>query len=77
MNIEGKLALSGRSGGISFIREGMFYRCYQQSLFFYLTQCDGKIKTLGKRIKKLDGEAVFYGGFPITQLEQRYLYESD
>lgn len=72
MIIEDKLALSRRPGVISFIREGMFYRCYQQSLFFYLTQCDGKIKILGKRIKKLGGEAVFYGGFPMTQFEQRY-----
>lgn len=72
MNIEDKLALSGRSGVISFIREGMFYRCYQQSLFLYLTQCEGKIKILGKCIKKLEGQRVFYGGFPLTQLSQRY-----
>ncbi|MCS3490671.1 hypothetical protein [Enterobacter sp. SLBN-59] len=36
MNIQDKIILSERPGKLSLIREGMFLRCYEESLFVLL-----------------------------------------
>ncbi|MFT4060290.1 MAG: hypothetical protein QM652_12165 [Legionella sp.] len=68
MNIEQKLALCARPGIITFIQEGMFLRCYQQSLFSLVHYYQPGFKVLGKRIKKLQNLAVFYSGFPVSHI---------
>ncbi|WP_236874204.1 hypothetical protein [Citrobacter portucalensis] len=70
MNIRDRLALSARSGMISLIREGIFLRCYQESLFslFSISQ---EVKVLGRQFKNLEGQWVFYGGFPASQIMHR------
>ena len=68
MNIEQKLALSARLGIITFIQEGMFLRCYQQSLCSLVHYYQPGFKILGKRIKKLQNLAIFYSGFPVSQI---------
>lgn len=68
MDIEQKLGLSARLGAITFIQEGMFLRCYQQSLFSLQYYYQPGFKVLGKRIKKLQNLAIFYSGFPVSQI---------
>lgn len=70
MEIKARLALSARPGKLTFIREGMFLKCYQQSLFSLLHSVYPDIKVTGRRIKKLGGQAVFKGGFPEAELEK-------
>ncbi|MCS3491021.1 hypothetical protein [Enterobacter sp. SLBN-59] len=64
MDTEEKLALSARPGKLTLIREGMFLKCYQQSLFSLVHSVYPDIKVTGRRIKKLGGQIVFSGGFP-------------
>ncbi|QZN95419.1 hypothetical protein [Symbiopectobacterium purcellii] len=64
MEIKERLALSARPGKLTLIREGMFLKCYQQSLFLLMHSVYPDIKVTGRRIKKLGGQAVFSGGFP-------------
>lgn len=68
MEIKERLALSARPGKLTLIREGMFLKCYQQSLFSLVHALYPDIKVTGRRIKKLGGLAVFSGGFPETVL---------
>lgn len=70
MNIRGRLSLSARVGKITLSREGMFLRCYQQSLFSLL-RLQQKVKVLGRPFKNLEGRWVFYAGFPATSIMQR------
>lgn len=56
--------LSARPGKLTLIREGMFLKCYQQSLFSLVHSVYPDIKVTGRRIKKLGGQAVLSGGFP-------------
>ncbi len=64
MEIKERLVLSARPGKLTLIREGMFLKCYQQSLFSLVHYVYPDIKVTGRRIKKLGGQAVFSGGFP-------------
>lgn len=64
MEINERLVLSARPGKLTLIREGMFLKCYQQSLFSLVHSVYPDIKVTGRRIKKLGGQAVFSGGFP-------------
>ncbi|ELW3333430.1 hypothetical protein ACLH1Z_23210 [Enterobacter hormaechei] len=64
MEIKERLALSARPGKLTLIREGMFLKCYQQSLFSLVHSVYPDIKVTGRRIKKLGGQVVFSGGFP-------------
>lgn len=68
MDTENKLVLSARPGKLALIREGMFLRCYQQSLFSLVLSVYPEIKITGRRIKKLNGQVVYYGGFPVSGL---------
>ncbi|MGP3146716.1 hypothetical protein [Serratia bockelmannii] len=68
MNIEDKLLLSARPGKLTLIREGLFLRCYQQSLFTLVHTVYPDIKILGRAVKKLKGQVVYYGGFPQSVL---------
>ncbi len=72
MEIKERLALDARPGKLTLIREGMFLKYYQQSLFslVYSVYPDIRIygytdiKVTGHRIKMLGGQDVFSGGFP-------------
>lgn len=68
MDIQKKLILSARPGKLTLIREGMFLKCYQQSLFSLVHSVYPDIKITGRRIKKLNGQRVFWGGFPESRL---------
>lgn len=70
MNIEEKLLLSARPGKLSLIREGLFLRCYQQSLFSWVHAVYPEMKILGRTVKKRKGQGVYYGGFPQTVLHK-------
>lgn len=70
MNIRDRLSLSARQGKIALIREGIFLRCYQQSLFSLLRQ-QQEVKVLGRQFKNLEGQWVFYAGFPASRIMQR------
>lgn len=69
MNIQDKLALSGRHGMLALIQEGLFLRCYDQSLFLLVRFFYPELKVCGKSFKNLQGQRVLYGGFPKTKLE--------
>jgi len=56
MDTKNKLALSARPGKLALIREGMFLRCYQQSLFSLVHSVYPDIKITGRRIRKLNGQ---------------------
>ncbi|BEN03316.1 hypothetical protein SMETH2_34470 [Serratia marcescens] len=64
MNIEDKRLLSARPGKLTLLREGLFLRCYQQSLFTLVHTVYPDIKILGRAAKKLKEQVVYYGGFP-------------
>lgn len=64
IEIKERLALSARPGKLTLIREGMFLKCYQQSLFSLVHYVYPDIKVTGHRVKKLGGRVVFSGGFP-------------
>ncbi|HGE8289446.1 TPA: hypothetical protein ACGD4M_005027 [Serratia marcescens] len=64
MNIEDKRLLSARPGKLTPHREGVFLRCYQQSLFALVHTVYPDIKILGRAVKKLKGQVVYDGGFP-------------
>ncbi|KFF76270.1 hypothetical protein IY40_25105 [Serratia marcescens] len=68
MNIEDKRLLSARPGKLALLREGQFLRCYQQSLFTLVHTVYPDIKILGRAVKKLKGQVVYYGGFPQSVL---------
>lgn len=73
MNIEEKLELVKNSKVIVGIKEGMFVRFYEQSLFGWQqwasTQSElPTLKVLRKNIKKLNNKEVLYGGLPIESL---------
>ncbi len=63
MDTEKKLVLSARPGKLTLIREGMFLKCYQQSLFSLVHSVYPGIKIIGRRIKKLNGDNVYGGDF--------------
>ncbi len=70
MNIETKLALVESSQRIVGIKEGMFVRFYEQSLFGWQQWVSKQdqlptLKVLRKKVKKLNGREVLYGGLPI------------
>lgn len=69
MNIHDKLALSWRNGTLALIQEGLFLRCYDQSLFLLVRFFYPALKVCGKSYKNLQGQAVLYGGFPKNKLE--------
>ncbi|TVO39913.1 hypothetical protein [Vibrio algivorus] len=73
MNIEEKLELVKNSKVIVGIKEGVFVRFYEQSLFgwqqWVLTQPQlPTLKVLIKKVKKLDNQEIVYGGLPIESL---------
>ncbi|HDL6960617.1 TPA: hypothetical protein PXM37_004266 [Yersinia enterocolitica] len=70
MNIRDRLVLSAQPGKIALIREGLFLRCYQQSLFSLL-RLEQEVKVLGRQFKNLEGQWVFYAGFPASQITKR------
>ncbi|MCF4174885.1 hypothetical protein [Vibrio sp. McD22-P3] len=75
MNIETKLALVENSQRIVGIKEGMFVRFYEQSLFGWHQWVSKQdqlptLKVLRKKVKKLNGREVLYGGLPIESLKQ-------
>ncbi|MEZ8862573.1 hypothetical protein [Vibrio sp. 10N.247.311.51] len=75
MNIETKLALIESSQRIVGIKEGMFVRFYEQSLFGWQQWVSKQdqlptLKVLRKKVKKLNGREVLYGGLPIESLKQ-------
>ncbi len=75
MNIETKLALVESSQRIVGIKEGMFVRFYEQSLFGWQQWVSKQdqlptLKVLRKKVKKLNGREVLYGGLPIESLKQ-------
>ncbi|EOW9163559.1 hypothetical protein VH1709_contig000100-0005 [Vibrio harveyi] len=75
MNIENKLALVESSQRIVGIKEGMFVRFYEQSLFGWQQWVSKQdqlptLKVLRKKVKKLNGREVLYGGLPIESLKQ-------
>ncbi|EPX2050815.1 hypothetical protein NB559_05305 [Vibrio parahaemolyticus] len=75
MNIETKLALVESSQRIVGIKEEMFVRFYEQSLFGWQQWVSKQdqlptLKVLRKKVKKLNGREVLYGGLPIESLKQ-------
>jgi hypothetical protein len=75
VNIETKLALVESSQRIVGIKEGMFVRFYEQSLFGWQQWVSKQdqlptLKVLRKKVKKLNGREVLYGGLPIESLKQ-------
>ena len=75
MNIETKLALVESSQRIVGIKEGMFVRFDEQSLFGWQQLASKQdqlptLKVLRKKVKKLNGREVLYGGLPIESLKQ-------
>ena len=66
-----KLALSQRAGKLTLIQEGMFLRCYNQSLFSLVQHIYPELKVSGKSFKNCQGQVVFYGGFPKDALSSR------
>lgn len=75
MNIETKLALVESSQRIVGIKEGMFVRFYEQSLFGWQQWVSKQdqlptLKVLRKKVKKLNGREVLYGWLPIESLKQ-------
>lgn len=67
MNIETKLALVESSQRIVGIKEGMFVRFYEQSLFGWQQWASKQdqlptLKVLRKKVKKLNVREVLYGG---------------
>lgn len=75
MNIETKLALVESSQRIVGIKEGVFVRFYEQSLFGWQQWVSKQdqlptLKVLRKKVKKLNGREVLYGGLPIESLKQ-------
>ena len=75
MNIETKLALVESSQRIVGIKEGMFVRFYEQSLFGWQQRVSKQdqlptLKVLRTKVKKLNGREVLYGGLPIESLKQ-------
>ncbi|KPA53779.1 hypothetical protein VT25_05340 [Photobacterium leiognathi subsp. mandapamensis] len=57
------------------IKEGMFVRFYEQSLFGWQQWVSKQdqlptLKVLRKKVKKLNGREVLYGGLPIESLKQ-------
>lgn len=70
MNIKERLSLSARPGKIALIKEGMFLRSYQQSLFSLL-RLGLEVKILVRQFKNLNGQWVFYAGFPANKIMNR------
>ena len=75
-NIEEKLALVQNSLHIVGIKEGMFVRFYEQSLFGWQQWAEDNpslptLKVLRKVIKKLGGREVVYGGVPLDTLTKQ------
>lgn len=73
MNIEDKLELVKNSQVIVGIKEGMFVRFYEQSLFGWQQWVSTQpqlptLKVLVKKVKKLDDQEIVYGGLPIESL---------
>ena len=73
MNIEDKLELVKDSQVIVGIKEGMFVRFYEQSLFGWQQWVSTQphlptLKVLVKKVKKLDNQEIVYGGLPIESL---------
>lgn len=63
MNIEQRLALASRPGGIACFVEGIFVRFYQGQLAWYCQQIK-PIKVCTRAVKKLAGQQIYYGGVP-------------
>jgi len=75
VNIETKLALVESSQRIVGIKEGMFVRFYEQSLFGWQQWASKHdqlptLKVLKKKVKKLKGREVLFGGLPTESLKQ-------
>lgn len=70
MNIGEKLALSARQGKITLLREGMFLRCYEESLYTLVHSAYPTLNILSRTFKNLNGRRVLYGGFPESQLSK-------
>ena len=77
MNIEDKVRLSKEavlSNKFIGIKEGMFVRFYNESLFVWqqwavLNQALPSLKIIAKTIKKMNNQWIFYGGLPVSILE--------
>ena len=68
MNIGDKLALSARKGKITLLREGLFLRCYEESLYTLVCGPYPTLSVISRTFKNLNGRRVLYGGFPEPQL---------
>lgn len=85
MNIGDKLALSARRGKITLLREGIFLRCYEESLYALVNGPYPTLSVISRTFKNLNGRRVLYGGFPESQLckifhdatEMEWGYECD
>lgn len=72
MNLIDKLALSERQGMISLIKEGIFFRCYEQSLFSLIHLHYPTLAVRGRSFKNLKGKVVFSGGFPESKITKLF-----
>ncbi|MGL4751486.1 MAG: hypothetical protein ACRCXB_03540 [Aeromonadaceae bacterium] len=72
MQIAQKVALSARPGVISLFREGIFVRCYNQSLMRW-GQIGQPLKVSVRPIRCLQGELVYSGGMPESSWRARYV----
>lgn len=63
MNIEQRLSLAERPDGIACFVEGVFVRFYQGHLAWYCQQVKS-IKVCSRKVKKLSGRQIYYGGVP-------------
>lgn len=70
MNIGDKLALSARKGKITLLREGLFLRCYEESLYALVNSSYPTLRVISRTFKNLNGRRVLYGGFPESQLSK-------
>ncbi|MEN4170982.1 hypothetical protein FOT43_22675 [Serratia marcescens] len=67
MNIEEKLGLSARKGKITLLREGLFLRCYEESLYAVINGPYPTLSVISRAFKNLNGRRVLYGGFSEPQ----------
>ena len=75
MNIQIKLALVESRQCVVGIKEGIFVSFYDQLLFGWQQWVSKQdqlptLKVLRKKVKKLNGREVLYGGLPIESLKQ-------
>jgi hypothetical protein len=63
MNVRDRLVLSSQPGNIALIRKGFLHVVISNRCFLY-SVCNKKSKYWVGRFKNLEGQWVFYAGFP-------------